>query len=120
MNLKIRRTLEFLFFIFPSYFIIAFIVYCIFQGAKMWSEPSLVPLALIAIGNVMTGIFLVKKQYWFSIFIIICGIYLVCTGKNHAFIFEVVTMYGVYLIAHFSLCSLYVFITRKRQPHLKT
>jgi drug/metabolite transporter (DMT)-like permease len=80
----------------------------------MWSEPSFVPLILIVISNIITGIFLVKKQCWFSIFIIIYGVYLVYTSKNYDFIFEVIELYGAYLIVHFSLCSLYVFIKRKK------
>lgn len=111
---KIKRGFQFSFFIFPCYFIIAFMCYCLYQGVEVWSESAFAPLTLIVIGNIITGIFLIKKQYWFSIFIILYGVYLVCTSKNHPFIFEVISLYGAYLIAHFSLCSLYVFKNRKK------
>ncbi len=111
---KIKQALRFLFFIFPSYLIIVFIGYCLSQGAELWSEPAFVPLTLIVLGNLLTGIFLVKRQYWFSAFMIALGIYLVCTSKNYAFIFEIVALYGAYLIAHFSLCALYVFRIRNK------
>lgn len=111
---KTKKALQFLIFIFPCYFIIAFIGYCLTQGAELWSEPAFVPLAGIVIASIITGVFLVKRQYWFSVFMIALGVYFVCAGKNHAFIFEVVMLYGAYLIAHFSLCALYVFRNRNK------
>lgn len=112
---KAKKIAQFLVFIFPSYFIIGFIFYCLFQGAIIWQEPAMIPFTLIIIGTVFAGFSLVKRQYWASIFMVAVGGFIIYNSTDHPFIFEVLQIYGAYLIAHFSLASLYVFLKAKKE-----
>lgn len=114
-----KQVLPFLIFIFPCYFgvlvlSLALFLFIIGDGINVWQELSFYGLIILVLGCIVTGAFLTKKVFWVSIFMIISGVYLVHTSHNYPFVFELISLYGYYIIVHFSLCSLYVFITRKK------
>jgi len=110
---NMKSTLLFLVFISPSYCIIFFIIYCLSQGAAIWKDTCILPLSLLIIGNILAGFFLIKKQYWASFLMIVVGGFIISISTYFDFIFQILQLYGLYLIVHFSAVSLFVFHKNK-------
>ena len=108
-----KKIFYFLGFILPCFFILLFFSYDLYCGGDMLFDSTYNTLKIYFVGIIVTGIFLLKNHYWFSIFMIIAGLYLaVCDRSIYTFFGEIISLYGCYLVVHFAFCFLYTYLAK--------
>ena len=108
------RTTKFLLFALPCYWTSAvlFIVLVIWKVGL--SEPDLIPVVLVSVEIIIAAILLVKNHYWISLPMILLGAYI--AQQDDQFVGHILRFFGVYLILHYVLCSVWrVYIQEQKK-----
>ncbi len=114
---KITTIIKFLLYIFPAYFVIALLAYSHYKGVVLWEDVSTIPQVAVVVGVIFAGIHLIKGRYRASMFMILMGATIIVVGTYHDFIFQLLWLYGGYVIVHFSAILLLVFLKKKFAEH---
>lgn len=108
-----RKIFKFLVFAFPGFFILFLFSYDLYCGSDMLFDPTYNTMKIYFVSIIITGVFLLKNHYWFSIFMIIAGLYLAVYDCYHySFIGEIISLYGCYLVVHFAFSFLYTYLDK--------